>query len=394
MKEIFEEVKNKILDIIDFVGNLNLTARIAITTAVVIIILFILFKIWAFQIAIRESIKLKVKAKHEANFAKRQAKLNKRREVHKDAIMLKGKKMKQFIYRVAKTRIIGIKGLAGKGKTLLLSLFTKQLYLRRAANFKKRVREIKYLNPKRYAREIELEKIKLIPVATNTAFKFKDYKFKDAKDALTQEVKVEEEETVAVDEIGSIWPKSKSNEKPTEETKEASGFARFLRHFGNVTFIFTEQDGDNVMIEIRRFGYAVVEALETVFVKTYLLKLLTKVTSFFNIIGPAYLTCPLSLGFKKKLFQGDKIKLAFFNLTPIYFSQPKIYYLRKRALRLYWFKKFAKIRTYLNFEGVKYGLEYRDKDKFGYNSRSAKADYDLKFDKTRKRKKFIKKVGV
>lgn len=286
-----------------------------------------------------------------------------------------------ILNHLAKFRIIIFWGLAGKGKSVLMAMFAKWLVDRQKKLDKKNKRFNKYVNPKYVKALKKLEDNKKLPVYSNIDIHDENgFSQQDIDPVLKQQKQAIKGGVLAYDEIGAILGKDKYNYEQTEEDKKTIDTGRFIRHIG-LWLLGTEQDVNNLWIGLRRFGYADVQALQTISYLSSFGKFKRRFQHFLLSIAPAFVFRKIYKTEQRlQLFIIGKIKTFFKALLPIYFSFPKNYYLIKLKIDEKIKNRHTRFKVLFELENKQYWLHFGSLDKYYYDSTYHEQDYLKQFD--------------
>ena len=293
-----------------------------------------------------------------------------------------------LLNHLSKFHIILFWGLAGKGKTLLMNLFSKWLYDKWKKQNRKNKRYNKFMRQDYLTTCAKLENNNEMPVYSNIELTDNDFKSKDINPVLVQEERLVEGGVLSYDEIGEIMGKDRywiSLRNPEETDKRIIELCRFIRHIGG-HLLGTEQDPNNLWIEVRRFGYADVHALQTVSYVTKWGKFRKKLCYVLNTILPAFCFLKYNIrAYKLQLFKSDRIKAFLKMFLPNYFAFPKQYYIRKTERTKVLNATYTRFKVQLKFEEKEYWLHFSKKQTFNYDTKYHNNEYIKQFDKEGKR---------
>lgn len=301
---------------------------------------------------------------------------------------------------IIKTRIIIFKGLAGKGKTLLMQVFTKFLVDKFEYADRKNRRYNKLMNPNYIEQREKLKKEGYLPVYSNmegvedpeTHLKAQT----NAQAVLKQKIKVNSPAVVQLDEIGSEFGKqliysimAEKDKTAKLENTEFKEFGRKLRHYG-AWLLGTEQDGDDIVKDIRQFGFTTIEALDTKVELSKKGKFVQGFKLFFQKWTIGYLVSKIKFRFSECLFFGDYVKTSLKLLLPGFWANEKQYYLNRNHIYEAIKNKYTVYKTLFLLEGKLYWLYFTNAQKLCYDTLAYKPEYDKKFDKNGIRKELPK----
>lgn len=296
-----------------------------------------------------------------------------------------------LLNEITQSRFIIIKGDWGKGKSILMNIIAKFLYKKKEVQDNENKRYLKFIKPD-YLEQLEkIDEEKKLPIYSN--LDFKDVESGKVSQDLEPYIKLQKKAVpqaiFCIDEVASIFPKTMHYQNMTDENKEVVEqkelFKKF-RHYTNGWIIGTEQDGQDIYVGFRKNGYVLITALGTVVKLTKWGKFKRLILNSINIFMPALLTINVRLERKKVLFKEDLFKFYLKLLLPAYFSFPVNFYERKQKISNYINKKHQKYITKFEYNGKQYFFKYTNKEKFSYNTRAYKNEYDEKFDNNGNRK--------
>jgi len=293
-------------------------------------------------------------------------------------------------------RIIIFKGLAGKGKTTMMQVISKFLIDKFEFNDKKNQRYNKIMNPGYLIERVKLKENVVIPVYTNMdniSNPNNGYLAqKKALEVLQQKIKINAPAVVQIDEIGSLFPKSsifqvraEKNKEKKLENNEIKEFARKLRHYG-AWLLGTEQDGDDFVKDIRQFGFAEIEVLQTT---VQLLKKGKRIQNFKIFINKWFIglfVSNLKWRFRECLFFRDYFKTFFKLFLPAFVGFEKNFYIKRNEIYKDIKLKYTIFKTFFKFENKFYWLNFNNKQKLSFDTLAYESEYLKKFDENGQRK--------
>lgn len=303
-------------------------------------------------------------------------------KIHEDNILLKD---------ITQSRFIIIKGDWGKGKSILMNIIAKFLYKKKEIQDNENKRYLKFIKRDYLEQLKKLDEEKKLPIYSN--LDFKDVESGKVSQDLEPYIKLQKKAVpqaiFCIDEVASLFPKTMHYQNMTDENKEVVEqkelFKKF-RHYTNGWIIGTEQDGQDIYVGFRKNGYVLITALGTVVKISMWGKIKRKVLNILNIILPAVFTINVRLERLKILFKEDLFKFYLKLLLPAYFSFPVNFYERKQKINNYINEKHQIYITKFEYNGKQYFFKYTNKEKFSYNTRAYKNEYDEKFDSNGNRK--------
>lgn len=289
-----------------------------------------------------------------------------------------------LLLRIVKNRLICFMGAPGKGKSIMMNIISRFLYLRREKYIKKKTRYYKHMNPKVLLYQKKMKDGKVLSVYSNLEFKDKETGFKNQE--LLPYIQMKKQAVkygvFCIDENSTLFGKDlyyeqqKNKDPVIEEMKE---LYKKIRHYLDGWILMTEQNGDNIFKGFRDAGYSIVEAKQTVVKVSVFGRILSKVLNFCNLVLPGFLTANKTRVYQNELFEEARKKLKFKLLLPTYFLLPQEYYTRQNEIKKMIEDKYTKFITRFEFEGKEYYLKYDNSDKFIYNTRAYESEYNRKF---------------
>lgn len=291
----------------------------------------------------------------------------------------------KFLNALTRIKIILFSGVAGSGKTLAMNLLSKWLHDKRSEFDYKNRRMQKYLFPEYLKEKQRLFDKDLLDIYSNIDMQLNNLKTQDSLAVIEQLQKAVQHAVILLDEIGSTLPKAKyfellqkSNIDEADRMKRIADFARYIRHYIDGWILATEQDGSNILIDIRRFGYAQVNALGTWTHITLWGKIKKFFMLLFNFILPAGIVGHPIRTINEQLFLKDKI-ICFFKLFLINYFNGYYYYSKKLEIINSINKKYTIFKLLLEYNGQRQFLIFGNDDILEYDTRCHASEYQSKF---------------
>ncbi len=295
----------------------------------------------------------------------------------------------KILDRITKIHIIIFDGVAGSGKSLLMSLFCWYIYQRWRRKNRKDKRLNKYLKPDYVHQVQELKDNKLLPVYSNlTMTDNKGYSSHgDYEMYMYQYKRIIEGGILAIDEIGEVLGKMYYwTARNDPNSKDVSELGRFIRHFIDGYIVATEQNGSNVWCELRGYGSAGVTALNTTVRIARRGKFLRMLCNAALFLLPGMCTLSWLRMWRQELHTRGRILLLIKMLLPAYFAKPRDYYVRKVNINKRIKSHYTRYETVFAFADKEYLLKFSNKQKLDYNTRARQNVYADKFDEAGNRK--------
>lgn len=364
---------------------------------IIVLVFLYLFKHFAdiFWTGIKEKNRIKKENKMKASEdAKRKAEEEQQMHAHRVVSM-----NNWLLNEITKTRIIIIKGLAGKGKTILMQVFTKFLVDKFNYELRKNRRYYKIMNPSYLERREKLSQDGFLPVYTNMHNVFditNGLKAQEsALDILQQKIKANSPAVVQFDEFGSVLSKflifeimAEKDKSKIKDNNELKDLARKLRHYG-LWLIGTEQDGDDIVKWIRQFGYACPEALQTNVSVLPFGQRKQKRQIFIKKWSMGLFVSKIKNRFAECMDFPEKVKTFFKMFMPAHKGFEKQFYVTRNEIYKKINERYTVFKTLMNYEGKLYWLYYGNHNKLSYDTLAFSGDYDNKFTSDGTRKKYV-----
>ncbi len=296
----------------------------------------------------------------------------------------------QLFNELYNQRTIIFMGNKGAGKSLMMNVYARFLYEKRSQKNEDNARYNKYMKPQYVRQEEILEQDEKLPIYSN--LDFKDYDSCATSQDLTPYLHMDrqavEKSILCIDEVSSTYGKDLYNDPNVSEEvkKRIKEFTKKNRHYTNGWLLGTEQDGDDIFKGIRENGYVLVQCLQTTVKISKKGKILRRILNTWNLFLPGFLTVNLAKVYREKLFFRDKILLTLKLLLPSYFMLPCSFYTRRQQINDWIKHKYQVYQTRFGYNGQEYYIKFTNNEKFDYNTRAYKDEYDNQFDEKGYRK--------
>ena len=148
---------------------------------------------------------------------------------------------------------------------------------------------------------------------------------------------------------------------------------RYIRQNLEGYIVATEQNGDNIFLNMRRTGPTKIRAIKTVISLSAWGKFKLRLFNTLNLLLPGWFTADISRVKYSTLFTKDRIVNAIKLLLPTYWAMPKEYYLQKNA-----------IKKAIEEKHQRFLIQFHK-----YKTRAHKDKYDKQFDENGERKDYV-----
>ena len=286
-----------------------------------------------------------------------------------------------------------IEGIPGSGKSLFQSMLVKFFVDVRNNKLYKNRRMYKYIKPDILDGENLLNDRNKLPVYSELKLTdtLNGYTNEELYPYLFQRKKAVEQCVFVVDEIGEIFGKKLFYELPQDDpiVRTIEETFRYIRQNLEGYIVATEQNGDNIFLNMRRTGPTKIRAIKTVISLSAWGKFKLRLFNTLNLLLPGWFTADISRVKYSTLFTKDRIVNAIKLLLPTYWAMPKEYYLQKNAIKKAIEEKHQRFLIQFQYNGAEYYIVFSNQDRYKYKTRAHKDKYDKQFDENGERKDYV-----